>query len=73
MKSFVKKSNYNSERDSTIESDTFQIKLTSDMLKVNRIVEQIKAEDTLHSPRMFDTYGFKFVIDQKIHRRLWTK
>jgi hypothetical protein len=66
MKTFVKRETPDgSNADSVIGLYSFKIGATSDMLKVDKIVEQIKAGDTLHSARMFDTYNFKFLVDQK--------
>ena len=64
IKSFVKKTN-DFEKDSIIESDTFIIRMTTDLAKVNKIIKQIMVEDTVHTNRMFDTYGFKLIVDKK--------
>lgn len=66
MKAFVKNETAGKlKSDSMISRFAFSIGLTSDKPKLNKIIAQVKAEDTLNSPGMFDTYRFELVIDKK--------
>jgi hypothetical protein len=55
----------NHKNDSLISNYSFIIDSKNDMSKINKLIEQIKASDSLHSPLMFDAYHFQFIVDEK--------
>jgi len=66
MKTFVQSETLEgSQTDSVTGLYPFKIGAASDIQKLDKIIEQIKMGDTLRSARMFDTYSFKFWVDQK--------